>query len=227
MQGEWINAGFLKAQVQGAAHVLSGNPASERIAVTVQVDEGPQYRLQGIKFRNNRAITNGKVLRSLFPINDGDVLDRVAIGKGLENLNLVYRQYGYINFTAVPATWFNEGAQDVSLDIDFYEGKQFFVSRVGIIGLDEPVFRNVTRELLVNPGDVYNQRLVDLFLRNHASLFPADASGEPPYKLAQNERAATVAVTYDFRPCHVDSCSISPAPFTAHCLAHRRDESGN
>jgi len=62
----------------------------------------------------------------------------------------------------------------------------------------------VTTELLVNPGDVYNQRLVDLFLHNHASLFPAEASGEPRYNLTLNEAAATVAITYDFRHCHLD-----------------------
>jgi hypothetical protein len=78
------------------------------------------------------------------------------------------------------------------------------VSRVGIIGLDESGFRNVTKELLVNPCDVYNQRLVDLFLKNHASLFPTDAAGEPRYNLTMNEREATVVITYDFRPCHID-----------------------
>jgi TonB family protein len=200
----WINAGFLKTQGQGEAHVLTSSPASEQIAVTVQLDEGPQYRLEGIKFRDNRAITNMKALRSLFPIKDGDVFNRAAIGKGLENLHLAYGQYGYINFTAVPDARFNEESRNVSLDIDMEEGKQFYVNRIGIIGLDESVFRNLTKELLVNPGDVFNQRLVDLFLKNHDSLFPTDASGEPRYTLTQNERTATVAITYDFRACHVD-----------------------
>jgi outer membrane protein assembly factor BamA len=117
MKEEWINAGFFNAQVQGEAHVLTSSPASEQITVTVQVDEGSQYRLEGIKFRNNRAITNGKVLRSLFPIRDGDVLDRAAIGKGFENLNLAYGQYGYINFSAVADAQFSQERQDVSLEM--------------------------------------------------------------------------------------------------------------
>ena len=60
------------------------------------------------------------------------------------------------------------------------------------------------QELLLNPGDVYNERLVDLFLTNHASLLPSDASLEPRFNLELNGKTATVAITYDFRHCNVD-----------------------
>jgi outer membrane protein insertion porin family len=122
------SSGYSKAQVYTDARVLTSSPDNERVAVAVHVDEGQQYRLEQIRFRNNQAIGNVEVLRKLFPIRDGDLFDRAAIGKGLENLRFAYGQLGYINLTSVPDTQFSEERQTISLDIDLDEGKQFVVS---------------------------------------------------------------------------------------------------
>jgi outer membrane protein insertion porin family len=200
----WQSSGYFKAQVHTDARVLTSSPDNERTAVTVQVDEGQQYRLEQIRFGNNKAIGNVEALRKLFPIKDGDVFDRAAIGKGLENLRLAYGQLGYINLTSVPDTRFSEEHQTISLGIDLDEGKRFLVSRIDIIGLDESGFKNVLKEIFVTPGDLYNQRLVDLFLQHSASLLPPEAAPEPRFNPQLNKSAATVAIRYDFRRCPVD-----------------------
>jgi TonB family protein len=202
VRAAWQSSGYFKVQVHTDARVLTSGPDRERIAVTVQVDEGQQYRLEEIRFRNNQAITNVEALRQLFPLKDGDLFDRTAIGKGLENLRRAYGQYGYANSTAVPDTRFHEERQTISLDINLDEGKQFYVSRIDVIGLDESAFQNVLKEMTVKPGDVYDRRLVDLFLQRSASLLPPDV--EPRFDLKLNESQGTVAIRYDFRRCHVD-----------------------
>ena len=201
VKAAWQSSGYFKAQVRTDARVLTSGPDNERVAVTVHVDEGQQYRLEEIRFRNNSAINN-VALRNLFPLKDGDVFDRTAIGNGLENLRRAYGEFGYVNSTAVPDTRFNEERQTISLEIDLNEGKQFYVSRIDI--MDESGFQNVLKDIIVKPGDVYDQRLVDLFLRHSVSLLPHDASLEPRFNLRLNERASTVAIRYDFRRCHVD-----------------------
>jgi outer membrane protein insertion porin family len=200
-KAEWQNSGYLKAEVQGEAHVLTSSPVNERIAVDLHVDEGQQYRLQGIHFRGNKSITNPNALRGLFPINDAAVVDRNAIAKGLENLRSAYGQYGYVNAAFVPDVQFNEGNQTVSLEVDIREGRQFYVSQIDIVGLSEAAFDRVKKELPIVPGQVYNQRLVDLFVRNHESLLPTDDAPEKHVKLDADEERALVALTYDFRGC--------------------------
>ena len=37
------------------------------------IEEGDQYTLGEITFKNNKAVSNTKALRSLFPIKDGDI----------------------------------------------------------------------------------------------------------------------------------------------------------
>lgn len=99
VKAAWQNSGYVKAQVRTDARVLTSGPDSERIAVAVQVDEGQQYRLDEIQFRNNRAITNVEALRNLFPLKDGDVFDRAAVAEGLQNLRRAYGEVGYITST--------------------------------------------------------------------------------------------------------------------------------
>ena len=76
--------------VSGDATTLTSNPTSQRIALSVRVDEGPQYRLGRVSFKNNMAVTDSNLLRRQFPIKDGDTFDRSKIAKGMENLQKAY-----------------------------------------------------------------------------------------------------------------------------------------
>ena len=181
VRAAWQERGYLKVEVRGDAKMLSNSPVDERVAVTVHVDEGQQYRLERITFKNNSVVSKAEALRNLFPIRDGDVFNRNLIVEGLDKLRNAYAELGYINFISVPNTQIDEGSQTISLDIGCDEGKQFFVSRINFMGLDESVFQNVREDLFVKPGDVYNRRLVKLFLDEHASLLQADESSEPRF----------------------------------------------
>ena len=89
-----MNRGYFKVQVRCDARTLTSSSISQRIAVTILVDDGPQYRLGRITFKNNKAISNTRALRSLFHAADGDVFSREKIGKGLENLRKAYGEFG-------------------------------------------------------------------------------------------------------------------------------------
>jgi outer membrane protein assembly factor BamA len=78
----WQNRGYFRVQVTGEARTLTSSPASRRIALFVQVEEGAQYKLSRITFRNNKAISDLKALRSLFPIKDGDIFSRQGSERG-------------------------------------------------------------------------------------------------------------------------------------------------
>jgi outer membrane protein assembly factor BamA len=197
VKGVWQNQGYGKVQVRADAQVLTGSPVSEQIRVTVHVEEGQQYRLKEISFENNRAIPNPSIMRSLFPINDGDIFDRSAIVKGQDNMIWMYRQYGYIDSTTAPRTEYDEEARTVSVLIHIDEGKQFYVSAIRLRGAGD----DVLEDSLLQPGDVYNQRLANLFIQEHSPSSPAEGSPESRVHLQPNPRLSTVAITYDLRPC--------------------------
>jgi outer membrane protein insertion porin family len=64
--------------------------------------------------------------------------------------------------TPIPRT--DEAKKLVYLDVDIDEGKQFYVSRIEFTGNTLTRDRVIRRELLVEEGQVYNSRLVDLSL---------------------------------------------------------------
>lgn len=200
VRAAWQNLGHFDVQAQADAKVLSSNPLSQRIAVSVHVDEGQQYRLEKITFKGNKEITNLQALRSQFPLKDGDVFGRAAVSQGLENLRFAYLQLGHLNFTSFPKTQFNDDVQTVLLEVDIDEGKRFYISSVSFLGLHERPSEALLNDLQLDPGKVYDQRLVDLFLQQIIPSVPS-ASRKSRVQQQLDERAGTVAITFDLRTC--------------------------
>ena len=115
----------------------------------------------------------------------------MAIAKGLENLRYAYGALGYIKFTPVPSTTFNDEKKLAFLEIDMDEGKRFYVSSIGIVGAGPQVLN----DLLLTKGEVHNVRLVNLFLRKH--LPGADVNDPRRQQRSLDERNGTVALTFD------------------------------
>ena len=134
------------------------------VDITMPIEEGERYRLGAITFKNNKAISNSAALRSLFPMKDGDIFSREKVAKGLENLRKAYGEAGYINFTSVPDTKFDDEKKTVNLEIDVDEGKQFYVRRIEFQGNTTTRDKVIRREIALEEGQIYNSRYWELSL---------------------------------------------------------------
>jgi len=194
----WQDHGFFKVQVNGEAKTLRTTESGLQLALFVHVDENAQYRLGGITFKSNRAVWE-TTLRALFPIKDGELFSREKIVEGLQDLRKFYGEFGYVNYTGVPLTTFDDETKQVYLEINVDEGKQFYVRRINVEGVGAPARQQVLKELTLKPGEIYNRRLWDLSLRRVAWLFPdCDCRSDLPLQL--DERTGTVALTLEFHP---------------------------
>ena len=199
--------GYFKALVQdpktqirdsrsSLLHLPGVQKPGKRVDITVPIEEGERYRLAGIKFSGNKAITNTQFLRRLFDMKDGDIFDTELVRKGLENLRKAYGELGYINFTPVPDTKIDEEKKSISLDIDLDEGKPFYVRRIEFSGNTTTRDKVIRRELAVEEGQVYNSRLWELSLLrlNQLGYFePLKPEESTERKL--NEQDGTVDLT--------------------------------
>jgi outer membrane protein assembly factor BamA len=109
-----LDKGYFKSVVTASTQQLPDKKSTHQFAVTFDIRAGPRYRLGHITFKGNHAISDQNALRDLFPLNDGSILDRMAIVKGLENLCYAYEELGYINFTAVPYPMFDDEKKTTS-----------------------------------------------------------------------------------------------------------------
>ena len=138
--------------------------AGKAVDLTMPIEEGDKYRLGKITFKGNKAITNAAALRSLIPLKDGDIFSREKIAKGMENLRKAYGEYGYINYTGLPDTAFDEDKKLVNVEFDIDEGKQFYVRRIEFQGNTTTRDKVIRRELALEEGGIYNSRLWELSL---------------------------------------------------------------
>jgi outer membrane protein assembly factor BamA len=194
----WLDHGYFKVEVSADARTLTSSPARQRIALSVHVDEGMQYRLRKMTFKPSGGIIDVGILRGLFPIKDGDVFSRSKVAAGLENLWKAYGELGYVNFTSIPNTTFDDEAKMADLNVEFDEGKQFRIGSVNILGLDEPAQGQLLVEFPMKRGEVYDRSLFSQFLSKNTSRF-APLSARDLSKL--DEKEGLVALTLDFRPC--------------------------
>lgn len=204
----WLDHGYFKAQVTGEKRTLTSSSANQPLALSFHVNEGLQYRLGEITFRNNKAVSDIVALRGLFPIKDGDIASRDKIAKGLENLRKAYGNRGYINFTSVPNTELDDETRLLFLDIDLDEGKQFHIGDFNIVGLDEPATQELLKDFPMKRGQVYDRRLFESFMLRHPSISAPDDPSRIYPRL--DEPAGTISITVDARPCRgcIGPCSL-------------------
>lgn len=111
----------------------------KRVAnVTVLVDEGKQYRLGSIQFQDEKLFPANQ-LRQAFALQDGDLFNATKFGSGLQNLQNLYQEAGYINFVATPQLERNDFSRTVDFVIDVDEGQQFHFGHLVLDGLEPHV----------------------------------------------------------------------------------------
>jgi len=224
VRAEYQNRGYFKVVVQepktqihdtghqGFHIPLLQKGAGKAVDITMPIEEGDRYSLGEITFKNNKAVSNTKILRSLFPIKDGDVFDRSKIAKGLESLQKAYGSQGYINFTSIPNTTFDEQKKQIFLDIDVDEGKQFYVRRIEFQGNTTTRDKVIRREILLDEGQVYNQQLWELSLQrlNQLGFFDQLKPDDPSVtELHRDEKAGTVDLLLKVREKGKNSIGLS------------------
>ncbi len=224
VRSEYQNRGYFKVlvqepktQIHDTGHqgfhipLLQKGPG-KAVDITMPIEEGDKYSLGGITFKNNKAVTNTAALRRLFVIKDGDTFDRSKIAKGLENLQKAYGQLGYINFTSIPNTTFDEQKKLVFLDIDVDEGKQFSVRRIEFQGNTTTRDKVIRREIVLEEGQVYNQQLWELSIQrlNQLGFFDNLKADDPNVTERHlNEKDGTVDLTLKVKEKGKNSIGLS------------------
>src|SRR5437899_6330245 len=138
----------------------------------------------------------------MIPLKDGDIFSREKVGKGLENLRKAYGEYGYINFTSVPDTRFDDEKKLIYLDIDVDEGKPFYVRRIEFSGNTTTRDKVIRREIALEEGQVYNERLwkLSLLRLNQLGYFEQLKPEDPNITDRHlNEQEGTVDLTLKVR----------------------------
>lgn len=206
VRNEYQMRGYFKALVDdpktkvrdtGGFHIpLIQKGGGKAVDITLPIEEGDRYRLGTITFKNNNAIKDARLLRSLFPMKDGDIFNTDNVRKGLEALRKGYGELGYINFTSVPETKIDDEKKLISLEIDLDEGKPFYIRRIEFVGNQTTRDKVIRRELAVEEGGIFNgQRWEFSILRLNQLGYFEQLKPEEDSERKLNEKEGTVDLT--------------------------------
>jgi hypothetical protein len=162
--------GYFKVQVSAKAVAVAKSP-KPRYDIEIDVlEEGKQYRLGDLRVIHMTAFPEQQ-LRDLFPVQRGEIFSREKIGKGLEGLRDLYGSQGYINFTAVPNTVFEQSNACIGLEIDVDEGKLFHWGNLHLAGMRDQDAQSLLQAWggmqgrLYTPDDLTLPRFLGKFFR--------------------------------------------------------------
>jgi len=166
------------------------------VDITIPVEEGDQYHLGTITFKNSKVGVNTTALRRLFPMKDGDVFDTSKVRKGLDNLTKAYGELGYIKFTGVPDTQIDESKKLINLDVDLDEGAQYYVRRIEFVGNTTTRDKVIRREVPLEEGGLYNSKLWEYgLLRLNQLQYFDELKPDQATDIKQNDTDHTVDLT--------------------------------
>ncbi len=169
------NRGYIDAQVR-EVKVEPVETDKDRIAlgVTFVISEGPQWRFSGYDFDGN-TLYSDETLKQNVRLQPGDPLNVSQLQKDFQSIADVYYDDGYIYNEIVPQEIRNEQDRTVKIEIFVVEKGQAFVEDILIVGNERTRDQVITREVTLQPGEVFSKQELITSIRNlyNTGLFDA------------------------------------------------------
>ena len=192
---------------------LVGAKHGKETNITIPIEEGEQYRMGTIKFRSGDPeqglVFKPDALARFFPLKSGDIFSTDKVRKALEDYKKLYGQYGYIEFVPTPITEVNEPKKQVDITMEFAQGKPFYVRRIEFSGNTTTRDKVIRRQLLIDEGQVFNNRMWELSLLRLNQLNYFEPIKPENADLKKNEKAGTVDIKLKVKEKGKQSISFS------------------
>ncbi len=181
--------------------------------ITIKIEEGEQYRMGKVSFRSadpdQGLVFKPDYLERVFPLKEGDIFSSTKIRKALDDYRKLYGQYGYIDFTPTPLTDVDDAKKIVNVTMEFDQQKQFFVRRIEFSGNTTTRDKVIRREILLDEGQIFNNRLWELSILRLNQLGYFDAIKPENAELKRNVKAGTVDILLKVKEKGKQSISFS------------------
>ncbi|QOY85298.1 POTRA domain-containing protein [Paludibaculum fermentans] len=167
------------------------------VVVTVQVDEGPVYKLDKIEVRG--APISPEEVQNLAQFKTGETVSYSVIGAGMQRILDEVKQTGYMRATYKADRALNDEKKTVDIFINVDPGPEYKFGRLMIKGLDietEPVLRKLW---ILKPGDPFRSKYPDAFLERVRERGIFDNLGDTKAETMVDDKNQLVDVVLTFK----------------------------
>jgi outer membrane protein insertion porin family len=190
-----------------------GSDHGKATNITIQIDEGEQYRMGTIKFRSSDPdqglFFRPEFLERIFPMKQGELFSTARIRKAIDDYKKLYGEYGYIDFVSTPQTDIDDVKKLINVTMELDQGKQFSVRRIEFAGNTTTRDKVIRRELLLDEGQLYNNRYWEMSILRLNQLGFFDAIKPEDAVLTRNQKAGTVDIRLKLKEKQKQSISFS------------------
>lgn len=166
--------------------------------IPIKIDEGIQFRMGHEVFIVNADPEKGLQLKhdflvNAFPLKKGDIVNVDKIRKAIEQYTKLYGQFGFMDFTATPNFDIDRKNKTINVTLRFSEEKPYYIHRINITGNTTTRDKVIRRELLLDEGDLYNNRNWEIsILRLNQLGFFDQLKPETAAQVVRNVKNGTV-----------------------------------
>jgi len=155
----YMNNGFMDVDVSVTVAEDAGEPGEPGETAIVNVRQGDRYRFGGVRLEGVTLFPEEK-LRSQMVVREGEMASLDAIENTASQLKLFYGDRGYLNAGARPVLLPDRERLVVDMNFKVSEGELVRIRNIVIRGNTRTRDKVIRRELLVYPGEIYNQSRV-------------------------------------------------------------------
>jgi outer membrane protein insertion porin family len=154
----YLNRGYLEFNVDSTQ--VSISPDKQSIYITVNVTEGPQYRVSDVKLAGQMLVPEAE-LQKLVTIKPGEVFERDRLTETTKKIGdrLGNDGYAFANVNAVPELDRDKATVAFTLFVD--PGRRVYVNRVNVAGNTKTRDEVVRREIRQMEGAYYDAEKIN------------------------------------------------------------------
>lgn len=159
--------GYIQARVE--SYDVSIDRERARVTVTINVVEGPQYRIADIKITGVSLVPEAEV-RRLMKVKPGDIYSRAKIRESVSQITDLYSAIGRASADISPKTEQLPDANRVNLLMEINEGPEVYVERINIVGNVRSQDKILRREIPMAEGDLFTLQKLETAKRRLTNL---------------------------------------------------------
>ncbi|WP_091344642.1 outer membrane protein assembly factor BamA [Alkalimonas amylolytica] len=147
VQSYYLDRGYLRFSIDSSQ--VSVSPDKSSVYVTLNVTEGEQYTVTGVRFAGD-LIGQDALIERIVPIRPGELYNGALVTFTEETISRILARFGYANSRVTTIPDINDETKEVELTINVDPGKRIYVRRIDIAGnsnTKDEVFRRELRQL--------------------------------------------------------------------------------
>ena len=127
----YLDRGYLRFSVDSSQ--VSVSPDKKSVYITLNVTEGEQYKVKGVKFVGD-LIGQDEFITRMIPLKEGQLYNGGLVTYTEESISKLLARFGYANSKVRTIPQLNDDTKEVELTISVDPGKRVYVRRITMNG---------------------------------------------------------------------------------------------